>query len=83
MKHDIICEEGWLFIGIPETDETYSLPCPHCSPSWFLYKPSVMISEVCYMAKSEKCVICCEPECELARGTPISEFTTNSEEVEE
>jgi len=73
-------DSGWIHI-IVDDEHDYFTPCPHCCPSWFLYKPNVLISEVCHMAKSEKCVICCEPECELARGVPISEFTTKDEET--
>ena len=73
-------EDGWIHIIVNDVDE-YFIPCPHCSPSYFTYKPEYQTHELCWNANSKHCKNCCQPECELAKGT--SEFTTNSEKNNE
>ena len=56
---------GWFEMAVD--DEHYVFPCPHCMPSYFLYKPEIMIHEVCVNMGSKRCKECYEPECEFSQ----------------
>ena len=71
LEHKFFLEEADMITIVVGNDE-YGVICPHCSPSYFLYKPEIKKSEICYNAQSELCEKCQEPECEfssrLSRG---------------
>lgn len=57
---------GWFEMAVDNAH--YVFPRPHCMPSYFLYKPGVMIHEVCaHGGESEVCEECYEPECEFSQ----------------
>lgn len=68
VMHDFYLEEGSM-IGMEIGGDEYAMLCPHCAPSYFLYKPELKKSELCHNAKTELCQKCQEPECELS-GRP-------------
>ena len=70
-EHYFWLEESNM-IGMEVGNEEYAMLCPHCSPSYFLYKPGIKKSEICHNANSDLCEKCQEPECELS-GQPCKE----------
>ena len=58
--------DGWLEIKVD--GETYVLPCPHDSPSFFIYKPKYQeTASLCHNEGTEICKKCYQPECSLAQ----------------
>ena len=48
-EHYFWLEESNM-IGMEVGNEEYAMLCPHCSPSYFLYKPGIKKSEICHNA---------------------------------
>ena len=57
---------GWLELKVD--GEEYVIPCPHDSPSFFLFKPGSQEKDaLCHNAGKDLCNNCYEPECSLAQ----------------
>ena len=65
LEHEFNVEEVDMITLVVGGDE-YGIICPHCAPSYFLYKPEIKKSEICYNSQSELCGKCKEPECEFS-----------------
>lgn len=82
MTHTCEKETHWYrphmwngYTEIAVDSEKYVIPCPHCSPSYLLFKPKFTLMEICYNAGSDLCNKCYEPECELSRTHGVQSST--------
>jgi len=58
--------DGWIEMMVE--GQNYVMPCPHCMPSYLLYRPNIMKHEICvHGGKSKTCKKCFEPECEFSQ----------------
>ena len=62
-------------------DNHYMFPCPHCMPSYFFYKPGIMIHEACVHGGESKIYKeCYEPECEFSQVLEKPLYATKKKE---
>ena len=72
-KHWFRPHEWFGYIEMAVDDDHYVFPCPHCSPSYLLYKPEIHIEDMCVNANTVLCKICYEPECEYSQVHGVQE----------